>query len=765
MDSKHRLNGKILYQYLLYFLLVLSIPVLAMGISYTKVVDLLRQNTSQQNLTALQTSAVTIEQVVDDVNNVIYYISNNTDITRFLQLKPLEIDKTIVSDILKAQKHLKSYIIANSYIKEIQLYGFQSRVLVDSATNVLDLERYYQAFFEIDGVSYSQWKENYLTAPHAAQIYPAEQMYFRNDRSECLLYAQTIPVVKSTIFGGNVFCFLDEKQLLSQFQSVQYSQGGMVCVLDETGNIIFSDNPGQLDLSELDRQQLSQTQGTFQQTMGGEKMLVSYLQSSHYNWTYLSILPQQTILAPSQDIRDFLIGVILISLLVSGILAFYSAVKTAKPVISISNLLIKNNPTLSPKQLSGEIAHLMQNNENMQTVIQQQMNDQRAALFYSLLSGGFRDESEIRQSFSKFHITLKLPHYCILLVTLTDWEINSPLPEISAYKKLLKEVLNERIPGTIGICDLDLKRSLLLTGIPENQLESFKRDLEKCARDIYIQFSQAMQSSISFAACTTDNLMKIPAAFFLLQTSDIILDGDEVFHWFSQLEEVRHNAFYYPLNLEIRLISAVQEGRFTMVEEIFELIARQNSQFLSSHRSSNTGSQLIQALYGTLMRLINECHKNKEDLISRSQMIFEGEKDILAKELFQRIRECYLMVTDTYDEKESTRGELLRQNIQEYVNTHFADPQISLSSVADAFHITESYLSRIFKQETGENFSKYVEKLRVEKAQELIETKQLTFSEVAEKVGYNSPQVFRRAYKRVCGMSPSENTLKHIDNT
>ncbi len=760
MNSRQRVNRKILSQYLFYFLLVLSIPVIALGISYTRVVNILRSNASQQNLTALQTSADTVDRVLDDVNHVVYYISNNTDVTRFLQLKPLDIDKTIVSDILKAQKLLKSYIIANSYIKEIQLYGFQSSILVDSMTNVLDLERYYQTFFEIEGVSYIQWKEDYLVSQHAAQFYPSREMLCRSDQGNYLLYAQTIPISESAIFGGNVFCFLNESQLLSQFKAVQYSEGGMLCVLDENGNVVLSDNPGELDFGELNQQQMSENRGSFLQTIGGEKMLISYLHSSTSGWTYLSVLPQQVILAPSQEILNFLIGVIVISLLLSGVLALYSAVKTSKPVISISNLLLKNNRDLSPGQLPGEIAHLMENNENMQTVIRQQMDDQRAALFYNLLSGGFRDETEIRQSFSKFQISLQFSNYCILLVTLTDWDIGSPLPQISAYKKLLKEVLTARIPGTIGVCDLDLKRSLLLTGISENQLEPFRQNLEKSARDICAQFSQAMQSIISFAACTTDNLMKIPAAFFFLQASDTMLDGDEIFHWSSQLEENKHHAFYYPLNLEIRLISAVQEGRFTMVEEIFELIGRQNAKILSPQCSSNTGSQLIQALYGTLMRLINECHKNKEELISRSQMIFSEEKDVSMEELFRRIRECYLMATDSYGEKEDTRGELLRQNIQEYVNMHFMDPQISLASVANAFHITEPYLSRVFKQETGENFSKYVEKLRVEKAQELIQTEQLTLSEVAEKVGYNSPQVFRRAYKRVCGVSPSEDILK-----
>ena len=73
----------------------------------------------------------------------------------------------------------------------------------------------------------------------------------------------------------------------------------------------------------------------------------------------------------------------------------------------------------------------------------------------------------------------------------------------------------------------------------------------------------------------------------------------------------------------------------------------------------------------------------------------------------------------------------------------------------DEFYITEVYLSKLFKEGTGQNFSKYVENLRLEQAKILLSNGVLV-NEVAQQVGYNSPQVFRRAWKRHYGTTPTE---------
>jgi AraC-like DNA-binding protein len=108
------------------------------------------------------------------------------------------------------------------------------------------------------------------------------------------------------------------------------------------------------------------------------------------------------------------------------------------------------------------------------------------------------------------------------------------------------------------------------------------------------------------------------------------------------------------------------------------------------------------------------------------------------------------------DEYISLQNLVLVEKIKEYIKSNYSDQQLSLTSVGEEFCITEAYLSKLFKKATGENFSKYIEGIRMKYAKELIDqNKRVT--EVAEMVGYNSPQVFRRAWKRYYGGTPSDN--------
>jgi AraC-like DNA-binding protein len=97
----------------------------------------------------------------------------------------------------------------------------------------------------------------------------------------------------------------------------------------------------------------------------------------------------------------------------------------------------------------------------------------------------------------------------------------------------------------------------------------------------------------------------------------------------------------------------------------------------------------------------------------------------------------------------------LMDRIIRYVNTNFANPQLSLCSVADEFGLTEFYLSRLFKEKQGINFSKYLEKTRVDYAQTLMAVKKYKVADAGREAGYNSYQTFSRAYRKRFGKSPT----------
>jgi len=81
---------------------------------------------------------------------------------------------------------------------------------------------------------------------------------------------------------------------------------------------------------------------------------------------------------------------------------------------------------------------------------------------------------------------------------------------------------------------------------------------------------------------------------------------------------------------------------------------------------------------------------------------------------------------------------------------------ITLQTVADNVNLHPVYISNLFKQEAGENFSNYVLRLRMEKAVQMLKHKDLKISQIALEVGYQKPQYFIKLFKTHFGMTPQE---------
>lgn len=101
-----------------------------------------------------------------------------------------------------------------------------------------------------------------------------------------------------------------------------------------------------------------------------------------------------------------------------------------------------------------------------------------------------------------------------------------------------------------------------------------------------------------------------------------------------------------------------------------------------------------------------------------------------------------------------TPRQVVRQ-IQQYIEEHIAGP-LSLDAVADHVFLSPVYVSRLFKQETGENFTDYITHVRIEKAKYLLEHMDIRVSDVGERTGYSNPRYFYRVFKNTTGLTPSE---------
>lgn len=95
------------------------------------------------------------------------------------------------------------------------------------------------------------------------------------------------------------------------------------------------------------------------------------------------------------------------------------------------------------------------------------------------------------------------------------------------------------------------------------------------------------------------------------------------------------------------------------------------------------------------------------------------------------------------------------QAILDYIHQNFSE-DISLRSIALQFHLNKSYLSQLFKVQTGENFINYLANLRINEAKTMFRESNPNIYTVCQAIGYPNPSYFGQVFKKIVGMKPSE---------
>ncbi len=152
--------------------------------------------------------------------------------------------------------------------------------------------------------------------------------------------------------------------------------------------------------------------------------------------------------------------------------------------------------------------------------------------------------------------------------------------------------------------------------------------------------------------------------------------------------------------------------------------------------------------------------------MSRAQIKYEDYSDIFAlavqqcrnihhiqdlenlKALIQKLLFFYEQKTT----EQALRGETLKQLVEE----RYSDPDFSIGEIAEVCHVSVSRMSRQFKTAVGMGFLEYVWKMRLEKAQELLRTTDLSVDEISLQVGYLAATSFHRKFKQETGLTPSQ---------
>ncbi len=216
----------------------------------------------------------------------------------------------------------------------------------------------------------------------------------------------------------------------------------------------------------------------------------------------------------------------------------------------------------------------------------------------------------------------------------------------------------------------------------------------------------------------------------------------------------QRNRFYSDFSgadIESRLFEMVKSGDKAAVTGFFnaQFAGLQSDGGLIREMSFKYMSTLFQ-LFARLDLKTETCGLDKGSVIARLFAL----KDI--GELRNYVCGCYCRLMDYVDSRRNSRAVNLAEDIDRYVRAHFADPDLTVASMAEEFRISANYLSFLFRQVKGQNIGTLITRLRIEHSKEMLRDTRLAVGEVSRASGYLDMHYFSKVFKKSEGITPTE---------
>ena len=204
---------------------------------------------------------------------------------------------------------------------------------------------------------------------------------------------------------------------------------------------------------------------------------------------------------------------------------------------------------------------------------------------------------------------------------------------------------------------------------------------------------------------------------------------------------------------EARLISSIKFGSkndvLIAVQEIFDDI-------VNPTMSLKDYQLYFLEIVVSISKLSRKSQLDIGQLFGTSNLNAEISKYTTIDEFKEWIEGACVNLRNSISNKMRTKTQLLLEKAKDYIRLNYSDDTLSLQKLADHLYISVCYLSLIFKKEADETFLKYLIRVRLDAAKDLLTSSDLQIAEIGEKVGYPDINYFSFFFKKNVGMSPRE---------
>lgn len=728
------------YSILLLIVLIMGLFLYQYGIQEAK------DNLHNQNKSVLDNTVSDLDDSLLTMNTLVTQISNDSSFRALVNFDNTD-NQEFRMTALESMQLLTDFIPLVSRIPVSEYFVYLPKVdYVLSDSMLSDARLYYKYNKSFDFNHYQDWKDMIQSTDNLRSLININKYY----KSEMKSFLYKVPLTTSILtnkVSGMVCYEISLQDLNRMFSNLDLLDTGFLLVTDANNNEVFRitstdskvDSPDLL-LDLITRNNIDPSLNYIESTLNDDSVVITMTSSSYIDWTYYLVQPSALVLNKLSTYQNAYSLIIILSCLFCLLTIYILSKKNIQPIIKIKSEL---ETSIDEKQ------NLMQ-----------ALEYQRPIVYHScmgrIMRGLISSEEEADEIKDILGLRCDNCKYSVLYASVYENQVelyeDSPYIQEDGekqtdYREIIRSYLHIYYGDEILIYEATRSSfAVLLPSDPNLSLEEVNKSIEESFLELHNSLMN--EHSIWIFGGLGNRNHHLPYLWKsyqqAIQAVSFIREGC-VFQTFNDIKRDK-SSYYYPFEMAQQLSNFINTGNAKQVQEIFKLIRKENFEVVSL--PVNLIKWLLSDIRNTLLKVrfaITTTTENQK-VLDAIDAAFEEPKSI------DLMEDISLKLASLNEQK--VDGNKLILSIKEYIKENYSDSSLSLKKISALFEISESYFSYLFKAETKQNFSEYLEQIRMDKALTLLKTTDINVSNMYLELGYNNANSFRRAFKKIHGVSP-----------
>lgn len=746
----------LLFQFLAPYTVFVLLPVMVLAIVSNRAIHITKTNAMERQVGALDQGVAYVDTVLKTFDVISPHIRMNSDLISLQKLG----ENHRTEDYYVLWKGLSAIRDSDLTSRNIGacIYYHDSRILLSQYHISNDLEREYGTSYQFGEGDFQDFLERYPAKTFFKEFHPYESIRWNNQEFEGILYS--MPMTAEC--QATLFFLLEGTSISDAFSNILHF-GGSLYILDERNQLLFSSNPDLPQDFLFPPLSILSFRGEIPSSFFGEENLAAYVVSD-YGLKYISTMPLTVAYKDAAYLSRLSAAMNVLALLLAVGYAFYLAFRSSSQISSMEAILKGAEYDSGAftggnvfAYLNNSILHVVQDNRLLSKNVQEQLPILRAVYLDKLINDSFTGEQEQSELERRLGFPLE-GFFCVLAVGLEPQKDISSIESLdtlevyTAQKQQLLTQMEEEFKGWGLLYSRSLDQIVVICQFAAEDTERYQALCEACLQ----RCSAYMEEDWSFSMrCVGSelfrNIRKVCDHFNLCREAlrqAPLFETDSAILWDAAQFSDSRNLFYYPSGFESRLCRQLKAGeRDAALETVQEVL---DKNLFQMHLQPKMRQIFVSQLKASLLRSLDDSL-----LPDFQERIFQLDPNLSPKTLRDKVLGLVSEIGGIYQNRSGNKKDGLKQEMLSLVEQEFGNPAMSLKYAASRFQLSEAYFSQLFKELTGENFSTYLDQIRMKHAYELL-LKKMKVDDVSEKCGYSTTSTFRRAYKRFYGVSPSQ---------